>query len=117
MSSHADGCLVSAKKDALAHVGGFFGTPSEHVAEKAQEQMLLSDRVFVPPASMHCPLYTIPCATDPPSREGSGRSVAIGRSDEANPDEALKVAAETLQWPTFEAAVLEARSKTASAMA
>jgi tyrosine phenol-lyase len=43
MFCYADGCLFSAKKDALAHMGGFFATRSESVAERAQQQMLLSE--------------------------------------------------------------------------
>ena len=38
MFSYADGCLFSAKKDGLAHMGGFFATRSERVAKRAQEQ-------------------------------------------------------------------------------
>jgi tyrosine phenol-lyase len=43
MFSYTDGCIFSAKKDALAHMGGFFATRSERVAERAQEQLLLSE--------------------------------------------------------------------------
>jgi tyrosine phenol-lyase len=43
MFGYADGCLFSAKKDALAHIGGFFATRSERVAECAQEQLLLCE--------------------------------------------------------------------------
>jgi tyrosine phenol-lyase len=43
MFSYADGCVFSAKKDALAHMGGFFATRSEAAAEKAEEQMLLAE--------------------------------------------------------------------------
>lgn len=43
MFSCADGCLFSAKKDGLAHAGGFFATRSERVAESAQEQLLLAE--------------------------------------------------------------------------
>jgi tyrosine phenol-lyase len=43
MFSYADGCLFSAKKDGLSHMGGFFATRSEAVAERAQELMLLSE--------------------------------------------------------------------------
>jgi tyrosine phenol-lyase len=43
MFSYADGCLFSAKKDALAHMGGFFATRSERMAEQTQEQLLLAE--------------------------------------------------------------------------
>jgi hypothetical protein len=48
-------------------------------------------------------------------REAVG--LAIGRSEETHPVEALRIASETLQSPTFEAAVAEARTKTETAMA
>lgn len=43
MFSYADGCIFSAKKDALAHTGGFFATRSEKVAQDAGELLLLSE--------------------------------------------------------------------------
>jgi tryptophanase len=43
MFSYADGCIFSAKKDGLAHTGGFFATRSELVAERASEQLLLAE--------------------------------------------------------------------------
>ena len=43
MFSYADGCIFSAKKDALAQIGGFFATRSGDVAACAREQLLLSE--------------------------------------------------------------------------
>ena len=43
MFSYADGCIFSAKKDALAQIGGFFATRSEDTAACAREQLLLSE--------------------------------------------------------------------------
>jgi tyrosine phenol-lyase len=43
MFSYADGCIFSAKKDGLAHMGGCFATRSEMAAERAGEQLLLSE--------------------------------------------------------------------------
>jgi tyrosine phenol-lyase len=43
MFSYADGCIFSAKKDALAHIGGFFATRSERIAERAGEQLHLAE--------------------------------------------------------------------------
>jgi tyrosine phenol-lyase len=43
MFSHADGCVFSAKKDALAQMGGFFATRTPEVAHCAYEQSLLCE--------------------------------------------------------------------------
>ncbi len=43
MFSYADGCLFSAKKDALAQMGGLFATRTPEVACCAHEQLLLSE--------------------------------------------------------------------------
>lgn len=43
MFSYADGCIFSAKKDALAQIGGFFATRSIDVATSARERLLLSE--------------------------------------------------------------------------
>jgi tyrosine phenol-lyase len=43
MFSYADGCIFSAKKDALAQIGGFFATRSRDTAACAREQLLLSE--------------------------------------------------------------------------
>ena len=43
MFSYADGCLFSAKKDGLAHTGGFLATRSKPVAERAAAQLLLAE--------------------------------------------------------------------------
>lgn len=41
MFSYADGCIFSAKKDALAQIGGFFATRSLAVATCAREHLVL----------------------------------------------------------------------------
>ncbi len=41
MFSYADGCIFSAKKDALAQIGGFFATRSLTVATCAREHLVL----------------------------------------------------------------------------
>ena len=43
MFSYADGCIFSAKKDALAQIGGFFATQSSDTAACAREQLVLSE--------------------------------------------------------------------------
>jgi tryptophanase len=43
MFSYADGCILSAKKDALAQIGGFLATRSPEVAGCAKERLLLSE--------------------------------------------------------------------------
>jgi tyrosine phenol-lyase len=43
MFSYADGCIFSAKKDALAQIGGFFATRSGDAAACARERLLLSE--------------------------------------------------------------------------
>jgi tryptophanase len=43
MFSYADGCILSAKKDALAQIGGFLATHSPEVAECARERLVLSE--------------------------------------------------------------------------
>jgi tryptophanase len=39
----ADGCIFSAKKDGLAHMGGFLATRSKFVAERARELLVLQE--------------------------------------------------------------------------
>jgi tyrosine phenol-lyase len=39
----ADGCIFSAKKDGLAHMGGFLATRSKTVANRARELLLLQE--------------------------------------------------------------------------
>lgn len=39
----ADGCIFSAKKDGLAHMGGFLATRSKTVADRARELLLLQE--------------------------------------------------------------------------
>jgi tryptophanase len=43
MFSYADGCILSAKKDALGQIGGFFATRSAEVASTARERLVLSE--------------------------------------------------------------------------
>lgn len=43
MFSYADGCIFSAKKDALAQMGGFFATRSAEAASHAREYLVLSE--------------------------------------------------------------------------
>jgi tyrosine phenol-lyase len=43
MCSYVDGCIFSAKKDGLGHMGGFLATRSATVAARAQEHLLLSE--------------------------------------------------------------------------
>jgi tyrosine phenol-lyase len=43
MFSYADGCILSAKKDALAQIGGFLATRSPEVAACARERLVLSE--------------------------------------------------------------------------
>ena len=43
MFSYADGCILSAKKDALAQIGGFLATRSPEVASAARERLVLSE--------------------------------------------------------------------------
>jgi tyrosine phenol-lyase len=43
MCSYADGCIFSAKKDALAQMGGFFATRSLDAATCARELLVLSE--------------------------------------------------------------------------
>lgn len=41
--SQADGCLFSAKKDAMANIGGFFATNNAVLAEKMRERMVVTE--------------------------------------------------------------------------
>ena len=43
MFSYADGCIFSAKKDALAQIGGFFACRSLEVADRVREGLVLSE--------------------------------------------------------------------------
>jgi tyrosine phenol-lyase len=43
MFSYADGCFLSAKKDALAQIGGFLATRSPELASAARERLVLSE--------------------------------------------------------------------------
>jgi tryptophanase len=43
MCSYVDGCIFSAKKDGLGHMGGFLSTRSASVAAKARDLLLLSE--------------------------------------------------------------------------
>ncbi len=43
MCSYADGCIFSAKKDALSQMGGFFATRSMEIAAHARELLVLSE--------------------------------------------------------------------------
>jgi tyrosine phenol-lyase len=43
MFSYADGCILSAKKDALAQIGGFLATRSLELASAARERLVLSE--------------------------------------------------------------------------
>lgn len=41
MLSYADGCWVSAKKDAMVNIGGFIATRSAELAQKCRERLVL----------------------------------------------------------------------------
>lgn len=41
MLSYADGCWVSAKKDAMVNIGGFIATRDENLANKCRERLVL----------------------------------------------------------------------------
>jgi tyrosine phenol-lyase len=43
MFALADGCLMSAKKDALAHIGGFLALRDEALAEKVRRAMVVTE--------------------------------------------------------------------------
>ncbi len=43
MFALVDGCIFSAKKDGLAHAGGFFATKSDSVAALARQHLLLTE--------------------------------------------------------------------------
>jgi tyrosine phenol-lyase len=43
MFSYADGCLMSAKKDAFANIGGFLCTRDEHLAEELRRLLILTE--------------------------------------------------------------------------
>ncbi|MGW4848116.1 tryptophanase [Nocardia brasiliensis] len=43
MCSYADGCIVSAKKDGLANIGGFLATNSPDVAEAARRLAIITE--------------------------------------------------------------------------
>lgn len=43
MFSYADGCLMSAKKDAFANIGGFLCTREQHLAEELRHLLILTE--------------------------------------------------------------------------
>ena len=43
MFSHADGCLMSCKKDGIANIGGFIGLNDPGLAEKLKEEMIVTE--------------------------------------------------------------------------
>jgi len=43
MFGYADGCLMSAKKDAFANIGGFLCTRDEHLAEELRRLLILTE--------------------------------------------------------------------------
>lgn len=43
MFSYADGCLMSAKKDAFANIGGFLCTRDRHLAEELRRLLILTE--------------------------------------------------------------------------
>lgn len=46
MLSHADGCWMSAKKDALVNAGGFIAVRDEHFARRCQEKLVLYEGFY-----------------------------------------------------------------------
>lgn len=43
MFSHTDGCIMSAKKDAFANIGGFIGIRDEQLAEKCKNLLIMTE--------------------------------------------------------------------------
>jgi tyrosine phenol-lyase len=43
MFSHADGCTMSAKKDGIANIGGFFATKDDEVARSGRNLLILTE--------------------------------------------------------------------------
>ena len=43
MFSYADGCTVSAKKDAIANIGGFLCTNDDNLAKKKKDLLILTE--------------------------------------------------------------------------